>query len=565
MLTYLSVSNLAIIDRLELDLDRGLTVLTGETGAGKTMLLNAVILLLGGRLTRDQVRTGEETLTIEGVWEAEVLAGRLADLAAVEDPEDEIIVRREVKFTGDRKKDRLFVSGRLCTRARLQEIAPELLNISSQHEYISLLKKGEHIHILDRFGKLAAPVAKVRAAHEEYAGLDLQCRAAREEATSCEARMAELAVVVEELTAAELSEGMEEELRESILRLSHAVEIGAALQSSLHVLYEEDGAVVSRLAAVERRLTEVAAFEPRVGPHCERLSGATADLEDIVAGLRELLGVSEFDPQLLDHEQERLAALEKLKRRYSAATVAELMEQQDEAAAELQRLDQLDLSVSRLSAARKEARERLEKLALGLHSARARAGAQLEKRIARLLATLEMKKAEFRVDLQYSADELSPSGGDRVEFLFSANPGEDPRPLRTIASGGELSRVLLAFKAVLADAYPVPTYIFDEIDAGIGGKTALAVGKLLAGLAGKHQVICITHSAQLAAYADHHYVVTKVEKRGKTFALFGPLESDGERAEELARMISGLDESRSALEHARELLDAARTERGGLL
>jgi len=564
LLTYLSVSNLAIIDRLELELEQGLTVLTGETGAGKTMLLNAIILLMGGRLARDQVRTGEELLTIEGSWESQALSGRLAQLGG-DDGEDEVIVRRAVKFSGGRKKDRLFVGGQLCTRSRLQELAPELINISSQHEYVSLLKRSGHIHILDRFGKLEGKAARVRAAHEEYSKLNLDYEAAVEEAKSREERMGQLTTTAEELGAAELSEGMEEELRESISRLNHAVEIGAALQSSLSDLYEADDALISGLVAVERRLVEVAAFESRVSPYADRLAGVAADVEDVVAGLRELLGVSEFDPQLLDHMQERLAALEKLKRRYSAATVEELIEQRDEADAELLRLGDLDLSVTRLLAQRDEARGRLEALARELHNARERAGKRLEKRLARVLATLEMKKAEFRVGIDYSTQEISPLGGDQVEFLFSANPGEEPRPLRTIASGGELSRVLLAFKAVLADAYPVPTYIFDEIDAGIGGRTALAVGKLLATLAAKQQVICITHSAQLAAHADHHYVVTKVEKGGKTFALFGPLESDEERAEELARMISGLDESQSALEHARELLDAARKERGGLL
>jgi DNA repair protein RecN (Recombination protein N) len=266
---------------------------------------------------------------------------------------------------------------------------------------------------------------------------------------------------------------------------------------------------------------------------------------------------------MLDHLQQKLSRVQKLKRRFEAGTVEDLVRLREATAGEVVRLERLTDSLEELEGALAEARGAALDAARALHASRAKAAGKLERSIARTLVELEMGKAAFRIPLEMDEALLSGTGADRVEFLFSANRGEEPRPLQKIASGGELSRVLLAFKAVLADAYPVPTYVFDEIDAGIGGKTALAVGRLLAEMAREQQVLCITHTAQLAAFADHHLVVSKTEKGGRTRATVARLDSEDAVVGELARMLSGLADSATALSHARELRTHALAGRSG--
>jgi len=563
VLTYLGIGNLAIIDRIELELLSGLTVITGETGAGKSMLLNGLTLLLGAKMGRDVLRTGEKSLSVEGIWEGPQAAELLTELLDDGPPEpEEIIIRRAVTFAASSRRDRLFVAGRLVPRAAVQEAGPGLVNISSQHEFVSLLRKKEHIQILDRFAGLEPLLEKMGSNFERFIRLNQAVERLQAEAGNRDMRMARLKEVIAELRSAGLEEGEEEELHRRIERLTHAVDISNALVSAVDTLYEKDGALLSSLCSVEATLSSISHFEPDVVPLIDRLNSCVAELDDVVDQLRRVMARSDVEPHLLDHLQERLAAIQKLKRRYGVEQGDQLLSVRAEAESELAQIEETSLSMGELLEAREKARDAMLATAGRLHARRVKIAGKLEAAIRKVLAQLEMKKASFVVEIAHDEMSMSATGADRVEFLLSANPGEDVKPLRKIASGGELSRVLLAFKAVLADAYPVPTYVFDEIDAGIGGKTALAVGKLLAELAEGYQVICITHTAQIAAFADQHLVVTKEDRAEKTRARVAELPTKEARVQELARMLSGLEDSTTALLHAGELLDAARALKG---
>lgn len=564
MLTYLSVHNLAIIDKLELELESGLTVVTGETGAGKSMLLSAVTLLLGARLSQEMLRTGEETLSLESVW---TTGGRAAQLAEIlgEDVADELQIRRTARFSETGKRDRIHVDGQLSTQTTTGRLAEVLINIASQHEYISLLKKAQHIHILDSFAGHDKLLTEMQAEWDRYDDLSRRVEDLRHRCAQRDARIRELRGVVDNLEALELKAQEEDEILAAIGRLTHGAEIGQALEAGVQALYEDDRAVVSSLALVEKHLAAASRFEPQLEPVLERIAEVLAEVEDITGVLRDIAGKVDADPAYLDHLQERLARIQKLKRKHRVEHSDDLLALLARSALELEELGGMDLELNRLEKEFGAAATSMARCGARLSESRGQAAQRLSKRIARTLSSLEMKNASLEVSLEHDPARAGPLGADHVEFLFSANPGETVKPLQKIASGGELSRVLLAFKAVLADAYPVPTYIFDEIDSGIGGKTALSAGKLLADLAAKHQVICITHTAQLAAYADHHLVVGKTESGGKTRAWLKQLDSPEDRIAELARMLSGLEDSQTALSHARELLEAAQSQRRKLL
>jgi DNA repair protein RecN (Recombination protein N) len=563
VLSFLSIRNLAIIDRLELELYSGMTVVTGETGAGKSMLLSALTMLLGGNVSRESIRSGEDSMSLEAVWDNTSGSLPFGPLLDGEPVPEEVPVRRTVSLADGSRRDRLLVADRLAGRSAMQEIAGSLVNISSQHEYIGLMKKSEHLAILDRYAGHAALLDRMESLAIRYETLAGELEELAGQAARRETRAAELTTRVAELSDASVQPGEEEDLHQRISRLAHSVDIATALGQAVDQLYEGERDVISTLSSVERVLVGAIRFEPALSPCVDRLASARVEVEDIVSNLRHLAGGVEVDPAQLDHLQDRLALLQKLKRRYAVDSADGLVALLDEARTELSGLEDVEDRMARLGHDVEGARKAMLDCSAKLHEARARVARKLEKALQDTLSLLEMKKARFAVRVELDEARTGRLGGDDVEFLFSANAGEEPKSLRKVASGGELSRVLLALKAVLAGAYPVPTYVFDEIDSGIGGKTALAVGRLLAGLARSHQVICITHTAQLAAFADHHYVVSKEEKGGRTHARLALLESGDDRVREVARMLSGLEDSPTALSHAAELIAAARNEMAG--
>ncbi len=561
MLTFLAISNLAVIEKLELELHGGLTVVTGETGAGKSMLLAGLTLLLGDKLDPQMVRSGADALTVEGSWTpAAWKTDALLEILDGEPVDDEVVVRRTLSLDESRR-DRLRVADRLVGRARLNAAAADLVSIASQQEYVALLKRTQHLHLLDSYGRLEALRERTAAAFERFRSLEKKLDDLTRRSEQRSERMTWLRTLVDQLGEAAIEPGEEEELLGQIDRLAHGVEITRALQGALDALYEDDQDLLGGLGQVARSLQSVQRYEPGVVGPADRIDAACAELEDVVGELRRILGHLDVDPGLLDHLQGRVAFLQKLKRRYHVESSDGLLALLEESTRELAELEEIDFSLEKLRRELADVRADFLGACAALHHARAAAAATLRTAVEQVLGELEMPRAVLTVDLVFDEESAGRLGADRVEFLFSANPGQPPRALQKVASGGELSRVLLAFKAVLADADPVPTYVFDEIDAGVGGKTALAVGRLLARLARNQQVICITHTAQLAAFANHHLVVGKEEVDGQTLSTVRALRTKAERAEELARMLSGLEESTTALRHARELLDSARQSR----
>jgi DNA repair protein RecN (Recombination protein N) len=561
VLTYLSIRNLAIIDRLELELESGLTVITGETGAGKSMLLNGLTLLLGARSARELVRSGQSKLVVEGLWEPNSWQGPPAELLGTEDDSDEILVRRTITLTDSGKRDRLLVADRITSRSALAGVAADLVSIASQHEYVRLLKRPQHIHILDAYGSLHATVAECGARHTAFSLMEARIAGLEEARASRQDRLVQLRERIDSLTDLDVQPAEDDELLGHIDRLTHAVDITRALQSALDILYENDGDLLGGLGAVGKTLSAVSRHEPRVSPLVERIHTTRADLEDVVDELRGLAGHIEADPNYLDHLQARLAVLQKAMRRYSVDSTDELLDLLSRSRQEYSELEDLDLSLDALHKELEILGARLLETVQELHLMRVEVAGRLSTSVEEMLAELEMERACFTVAIDFSEETLTRLGGDRVEFLLSANPGQPPLPLQKVASGGELSRILLAFKVVLADADPVPTYLFDEIDAGIGGKTALAVGRLMARMAKGQQVLCVTHTAQLAAYADQHLVVRKEAGKESTSMLVSTLKSRDEKIAELARMLSGMSDSKTARSHAAELLKEARKDR----
>ncbi len=556
MLTYLAISNLAVIARLELELEPGLTVITGETGAGKSMLMAGLTALLGDSVDPGMVRDGADELTVQGAfssggWQSQAL------LDLVEDPPDgEVIVRRTVKLLAA-KRDRLYINDRLVGRQRLYDAAADLVSLASQHEYVALLKRARHIHFLDAYAGHQEILSQTSEAFEAHQASQRKVEELEERTATRIERLEVLEAIIGRLEEAAVEPGEEAELLAQIGRLSHAVDITRALQESVDFLYESDHSLLGGLDSVGRTLGAVVRYEPALEVAIQRLDSSRAELEDLVGELRSLLSRLDVDPGALEPLQERVALLQKLKRRFGVEGSDELVAYLVAARLERDELADADVSLDTLRRQRDVQWQAYQQRALALHASREAAAAKLCQAIQATLGELAMPGAQFEVSLAFDAQKGTRMGADRVEFLFTANPGQPPRPLAKVASGGELSRILLAFKAVLAAADPVPTYVFDEIDAGVGGRTALAVGRLLSQLAAGQQVLCITHTAQLAAFADQHIVVSKVESQGSTVTQVTVLKDREARAHELARMLSGLEGSQTALENARELLAAA--------
>lgn len=565
MLTCLNISNLAIMEKVSVELGAGLTVISGETGSGKSMLLRAIGMLLGGKVTREWCRADATELSVEGIWKLSAEMDALRPLLDVDEGEslpDELVVRRSVRFAESGRRDRVFLNDRLASISGADELGQELVNLSSQHESIRLLRKEQHGRLLDSFGGLDELVARCAELCRRIGELRRRTEEIRERQTWRERRRGELEAVVEDLETLDVQQGEENELTAEIQRQTHAVEIGNAVAQAIAVLYDEDGDLASRLGSLERLLSSVSRYESGVEQQVRRLSGVRAEIEDIASELRPIQSRCEADPERLDALQNRLSQLQKRIRRYGVSSADGLLELLAATRKELDDLEDEDASLGSLERSLAEHTADYRSAAEILHARRSSVAQELETSVKATLALVEMPHAVFQVAVDWDPQRITEWGSDSIEFLLSANPGHPPRPLAKIASGGELSRVLLALKVVLSDVYQIPTYVFDEIDSGIGGKTSLSVGLLLHSLARKHQVLVVTHTAQLAAFADHHLCVRKRFGEDTTWSTVHLLDTLAARREELARMLSGMEDSATALKHAQELLEEAGRQTG---
>jgi len=552
VLTLLRIFGFTLIDELELPFGPGLTAITGETGAGKSILVDALGLLRGGRAGADVIRTGQDEARVEAMVE---LRPGSAVRARVEadgrEVEDGLVVRRVVSRNG---RGRAHLGGALATAADLAGKVAGLIDIASQHDQQSLTDPESQLAILDAFAENEALRAEMADAHLARAAAraaldgfsaDTRARAEREDL---------LRFQLGELEAARPAPGEDETLAVERERLRGAERFFAASARGEETLYAGDGAVSERIAGVIRDLAPLAALDPALSPVVDSLTSAQAAVEDAARELGRYARGVRADPARLGEVEERLFLLQRLCRKHGG-TVADLVARQAALRAELGELGSFEEGLAARQAAVAAADTRATAAAAALSASRGEAARVLERKVSAGLRELGFASARLPVLLE--PREMGPNGADRVRLLFAPNPGDPPRPLAKIASGGELSRVMLAVKQALAKTDEVLTYVFDEIDAVVGGGTAEVIGRKLKRLSADRQVIVITHLPQVAAFADAHIRVTKTSSRGKTRVEIERL-SDTERPAEIARMLAGAAPSRQASAHAVEMLRNSR-------
>lgn len=562
MLDYLRVRGLALLDDVALEFEPGMNVLTGETGAGKSIIVDALTLLRGGRGRAELVRDGDEVARVEAQFAVrgrigEQLAPRLAELG-LELEDEGLVVERHLRRSG---RGRAAVQSNLTTLAALAEIGGELLEICSQHEHHSLTHVGHHLDLLDAYAELDGadgPLADYGNHYRGWRALADRIADIREREAERLQRADYLRFQIDELERVSPEPGEYEQLRArmAVLRRTHELAGFAALAQSQ--LYESDDAITSQLAVLldkARRLPEGLAVLDEIA---EQLAAAQIACEEAAAAAARLVDEIEVGPGELEQAQERLHELERLRRKHGCE-VDELIERVAAMRDELATLDSAEDELAELEVQAERARTECARRADALHDARIAAADGLARAVEAELVALHIPTARLAVELHpLDGDEpLGPRGRDRAELRFSANAGEPLAGLIKVASGGELSRVLLAVKSVLSTEQRVATYVFDEVDAGVGGAVAEAIGQRLRRAASNHQVLCITHLPQIAAFADAHFRVHKQVLDGRTVTRVERLD-DAARVEELARMLGGKRVTDSAREHARALIDQAR-------
>ena len=556
MLRFLRIKHLAVIDSVEVEFDPGLNVLTGETGAGKSILVEAVGLLLGGRASGDLVRTGEDVAAIEAIFES---GG------------EELLVRREITAQG---RSRAFINGALATAGALKELSNRLIELHGQHEHQTLLDPSTHLGVIDTFGRLDPLVAPTGAAFDAMRASQDELARIRAAARDRESRLDLVAFQLGELDRAALkatgpdTAGEDVELVSLRQVLASAERVERLCAESYASLYESDDAILAGLGAVWRRVAELADLDPQFKPYLETRDGIKSQLEDLAGFLRKYADNIEASPERLQQVEERLALLERLKRKYGP-TLADVVARRDALQLERSDLSRGDERIAELEQEVAAARAAFLDAAGKLSRERRRIAKGFGKQLEDLVAELAMERTRFDVrfaDGQLPESAWSGRGIDAAEFFVSPNLGEDLRPLARIVSGGELSRVMLAIKTLTAttrhglsdasDRPPsasAPGLIFDEVDAGIGGRVADVVGRKLRTLGSAFQVLCITHLPQIAAYADTHFEIDKRVDGGRTRTTVRRLDENG-RVEELARMLGGEAISDGLRGSAREML-----------
>jgi DNA repair protein RecN (Recombination protein N) len=561
MLIELRIRNFAVIKEAELVFGPGLNVLSGETGAGKTIIMSALGLLLGIRASPDMIRSDAKEATVEGMFELEgdsPASETLSEIAG-HNGNNELLIRRTIAEGG---RARVVINDQMATVQTLARLGASLVQVYGQHEQQTLLRNENHRQILDRHAGLEAMLVEYRAAYDRarelQARLDELMRRESERASMLE--LGRFRVI--ELERAALKPGEDEELNRERTMLANAARLMAAAAEAHQMLTGDEASSVARAGA---RLSEAAAIDPKIAAVLEMVAAARANLDEAARALEDYLGREAADPARLEQVEARLQELTRLKRKYGG-TIESAIETLDRSRDEIAALENVESDRAAAARALETVLAELAAKADELHKRRLRDGAELERLMAAELKTLGMRNAAFAVrfsaidaseaGLVHQGIALGSSGADAIEFLLAPNLGQTPMPLGRVASGGELSRVMLALKRLEAQRRGLPTMIFDEVDAGIGGEIAQVVGRKLKQLARFHQVLCVTHLPQIAAFADHHFVVEKLERGGSTTSRVTTLES-GERTDEIARMLGGAQVSDKLRRAARELIERA--------
>lgn len=549
MLAELTVHNFALIERLELAFGPGLNVISGETGAGKSILVGAINLILGGRASADLIRRGADEAEVTAVFtlpEPERMAGRFEELGLPAG--DEVVIRRVMPVSG---RNRVYVNGAPATLAQLAGLSRDLVSLSSQHEHQQLLDPDRQLLILDQFGGLTERRRAVADAFEAWTAAKAHHRDLTGELDRWR-QQAELSEFqAHEIEAAGLAPGEDKELEQERHLLRNAEKIFGLLQDGYNRLYAETGAVIEVLDAVRGNVDQAAGFDDSLAPTLGQIEEAFHLLDDAAGALRSRLEDFHFDPVRLDQVEERLSLINRLKRKYGPE-LDDVIEYGRSAGRRLADAADLEQRCARAAEDEAVAADHMRQAAEALSSSRKEVADDMAGRVAEQLRSLGMPDLEFNVALA-RLDQIGPAGADAAEFMISPNLGEDLKPMSKIASGGELSRIMLGLKSLLAGQDRVQTVIFDEVDAGIGGAIAEVVGRKIQELAQSHQLVCITHLPQIAAFGRHHHRVSKAARNGRTVTEIKPLSAE-DKVREIARMLGGAEPSAATLAAAEEMV-----------
>ena len=545
MLRHLKIRNLAIIDELFIEFEPGLNVLTGETGAGKSIIVDALGLALGERAQSEIIRAGSE----EAVAEAFFDISNHPPLEKLGIPSDDgIITRRIISSSG---KNKAYINDTMVNVQTILDLGRSIVDIHGQHEHQSLLSADKQRDMLDAYGKLLGTRAELERLYHEAGAIRKELSVLQSNLKEKSHRIDLLRFQVNEIEAANLKAGEYEALSEEKSILSNLARLNELTETAYSQLYSEDGSASEKLSSVISMLREVSQIDHSASEILSSLESALPLIQDSTTSLRGYRDKYDIDPRRLDAVEERLDLIKKLEKKYEKG-IENILKYREDILKELQGLEYSDERIKELEDALSEKENELNSIASRLAEMRREVSKKIESSVTAVLKELAMEKAEFRVDIKPCP--VTATGADAVQFLFSANKGEPPKPLHKVASGGELSRIMLALKGILAEEDKIPVLIFDEVDAGIGGAAAKHVGIRLKGLARGHQVLCITHLPQIAALADNHIMVEKVQKKdGVRVKVKKP--QTKEREEEIARMLSGKITDIS-IKHARELLSS---------
>ncbi|MFY9557194.1 MAG: DNA repair protein RecN [Blastocatellia bacterium] len=563
MLTFLNISNIALIDELSVEFDRGLNLLTGETGSGKSIIVDALGVLIGGRFAADLLKTGRDRGFIEGLFSVEPnreLDQLLVDAGIeVDNAEREIVIRRELAVNG---RNKILINHQLATQSLLRELRPFLVDIHGQGDQQTLFDTNTHLNLLDTFASIEAIKDEVNTCFRRWSSLKRDLEAHGKEEAEKLQLIDILRFQIDELERARLVVGEDEQLEEERRRVGNIEKLTTLSAESFGMIYEDSDSAITRIRQTTRRVEELAGYDSRFRHYLEGLETSRALLEDLAFSLRDFADKLEFSPARLEEIENRLAELSRLKRKYAGSIETAL----EHLARSQDRLRQIERSGEREAELKAEfdtARIAYLERARKLHQERVKAAKKFERAVEHDLAEVAMERARFQVqitalpDSELNGDHAQMSftakGIDRVEFYFSANEGEPVRPLVKVASGGEASRLMLVLKTVAGASEFPRTIVFDEVDSGIGGRVSEAVGAKLKKLSETNQVLCVTHQPQIARFADSHLLVRKESVAGRAEIGVERLDRRG-RVEEIARMLTGAEITETARRHAREML-----------
>lgn len=553
MLSTLRVSNLAVVDELEIEFTNGMNVMTGETGSGKSVILKAIELLAGKRGGADLIRHGEDRCVVEGVFHVSDLEQLRESLRADDESladsleSDEVLVRRVFEKSG---RGKIYVNGGLIGAAALQSLGEQLIDITGQHQQHTLLNASSHLNLLDLFGVSEKLRQEMRVAYEKFAQAKTRYQKFSEDSAQQELEIARYQFELQELDAAGLSLGGRAAAEAELHRLSHVEVLSSQIQKALAILEDDEQSIDERLRELLITLEKAASIDPHFQQVVQLVEAASAQLSESGLVLNQLGSRLEMNPERLEELRDQIAEIARLERKYGKKEDL-LVGYRENIRTKLDALGGGELSLEKLKEEYESAEKIARSIAQKLSESRKKLSNELSQQVGKDLGLLNMKRAQFQVSLQ--PKELSATGQESVEFLFSANPGEPPRPLQKVASGGELSRVLLVLKTLLNEKNLPGTQVFDEIDSGISGAVSHVVGEKLLAVAKKSQVILVTHSPQIASLADTHFLIEKTASKNSTSTSIRMLDRK-QRIEQLAGMLAGKEVSTHFEKSAEELL-----------